>query len=291
MRHPQYGRTWWGAQWLLALSQIDHDNRLPRGRSYAHRGAVRDLLIAGGQVSAEVQGSRPRPYRVEIGVPAAEPALVGRLLEALTEDPGLIARLHNHDLDPALLPMAQRLRMPIFPARWSDLRMHCCCPDSAVPCKHLAAAVYLLSQQIDADPFLVFQLRGIDLGALLRQRGVPLDAGPGLALPSAAQALFGAATGPDAPADDNAGAPAADPQALARLDFTAIPDLRQTLWRVLPAGPVFHRGGDFRALAEAQMAGLARQAALRLAAPPPEAQAALPSGLLRVTVDDSAKLN
>ena len=224
MRHPQYGRTWWGAQWLLALSQIDHDNRLPLGRSYAHRGAVRDLLIAGGQVSAEVQGSRPRPYRVEIGVPAAEPALVGRLLEALTEDPGLIARLQNHDLDPALLPMAQRLRMPIFPARWSDLRMHCCCPDSAVPCKHLAAVVYLLSQQIDADPFLVFQLRGIDLGALRRQRGVPLDAGPGWALPRAAQALFGAATGPDAPADDNAGAPAADPQALARLDFTAIPD-------------------------------------------------------------------
>ena len=44
MSHPQYGRTWWGAQWLQALTQIDHDNRLPRGRTYANRGAVRDLV-------------------------------------------------------------------------------------------------------------------------------------------------------------------------------------------------------------------------------------------------------
>ncbi|MEO5969025.1 MAG: hypothetical protein ABIQ95_03790 [Bdellovibrionia bacterium] len=24
-----YGQTWWGAQWLNALSQTDYDNRLP----------------------------------------------------------------------------------------------------------------------------------------------------------------------------------------------------------------------------------------------------------------------
>ena len=40
-----YGRTWWGAQWLQALTQIDHENRLPRGRTYANRGAVLDLDV------------------------------------------------------------------------------------------------------------------------------------------------------------------------------------------------------------------------------------------------------
>ena len=63
MSQPQYGRTWWGTQWLQALTQIDHDNRLPRGRSYANRGAVRNLVVADSSVTARVQGSRPRPMR------------------------------------------------------------------------------------------------------------------------------------------------------------------------------------------------------------------------------------
>ena len=108
-------------------------------------------------------------------------------MDRLAEDPGLVARLLNRELDPVVLPLAQRLKIPIFPARWSDLKMHCSCPDWAVPCKHLAAVIYLLSQQIDADPFLEFSLRGIDLPALLKQRGVHLDDAKVTAVPTAAQ--------------------------------------------------------------------------------------------------------
>lgn len=290
MSRPPYGRTWWGAQWLQALTQIDHDNRLPRGRTYANRGAVRDLTVAGDKVTARVQGSRPRPYDVEIGVPKVDAAQAGRLLDRLVEDPGLVARLLNRELDPAVLQAAQQLKIPIFPARWSDLKMHCSCPDWAVPCKHLAAAIYLLSQQIDADPFLVFSLRSIDLPSLLEQRDVKLgDVGTN-ALPTVAQALFGGVSASQVPAVDASTANSADPTALSRLDLTTIPDLRQTLWRVLPANPVFHRGGDFRALAEAQVATLARQAGKALDAVANELLAPLPMGTLRITVDDSASV-
>ena len=146
MAVPQYGRTWWGAQWLQALSQIDYDNRLPRGRTYANNGSVQDLAIEGSRVRASVQGSRPRPYAVEIGVPPVPEAAAGRLIDSLAQDPGLIARLLNRELDPAVLSAAQRLKIEVFPTRWRDLSMHCSCPDHAVPCKHLAAVVYLLSQ-------------------------------------------------------------------------------------------------------------------------------------------------
>ena len=293
MSHPQFGRTWWGAQWLQALTQIDHDNRLPRGRSYANRGAVRDLVVADSKVTAHVQGSRPRPYDVDIAIPKVDGPQAGRLMDRLAEDPGLVARLLNRELDPSVLQMAQQLKMPIFPARWSDLKMHCSCPDWAVPCKHLAAVIYLLSQQIDADPFLVFSLRGIDLPALLKQRGMQLDDAGATALPNVAQALFG-----DEPATAElaAGAAAAEePDAgalspLWHLDLTTIPDLRQTLWRVLPANPVFHRGGDFRELAQAQLARVARQAARAMEARAAEIPVSLPTGRLRLTVDDSASV-
>lgn len=43
------------------------------------------------------------------------------------------------------------------------MNMQCSCPDSAVPCKHIAAVIYKMSQEIDANPFILFALRGIDL--------------------------------------------------------------------------------------------------------------------------------
>lgn len=36
-----FGKTWWGNQWLGALTHIDYANRIPRGASYARNGAVK----------------------------------------------------------------------------------------------------------------------------------------------------------------------------------------------------------------------------------------------------------
>ena len=33
--------------------------------------------------------------------------------------------------------------------------MDCTCPDWGVPCKHLAAAFYLLAESFDEDPFRI----------------------------------------------------------------------------------------------------------------------------------------
>ena len=52
--------------------------------------------------------------------------------------------------------------MQIFPDTWRYFSMNCSCPDSAVPCKHLAAVIYMLSREIDNNPFLVFTIHGID---------------------------------------------------------------------------------------------------------------------------------
>ena len=287
MSRAVYGRTWWGTQWLRALTQIDFDNRLPRGRTYANRGAVRDLDVHEGRIRARVRGSRPRPYDVAIDVPAVDGADARRLIDALAEDPGLIGRLLNRDLDPAVMRTAERLRIPVFPTRWKDLGMHCSCPDWAVPCKHLAAVIYLLSQEIDGNPFLVFSLRGLDLAALLQQRGMQIGRDAVPALPTIDELLFGA------PSDEAAGdVPSEqDPTALQRLDFTTIPDLRDPLWQVLPANPVFFRGGDFRELGRRAMTRISRQARELTDQPPPAEEAApQPEGHLQFTVDGAGAL-
>jgi len=281
-RNTAYGRTWWGTQWLQALAQIDHDNRLPRGRAYANRGAVLDLDVRGGHIRAQVQGSRPRPYGVEIEVPATPAPQAARLVAKLAADAGVIGRLLNRELDPAVLEAARQLSIPVFPTRWSDLKMRCSCPDWAVPCKHLAATIYLLSREIDGDPFLVFSLRGLDLPQLLQAQGVRVEREVAVRVPPASEVLF--------EDEGRSTVTGGEWSLLDGLDFTTLPDLHEPLWQVLPSQPVFFPAGDFRELARRVTARVARTARQALeTATPADDDAPLPEGRLELLADDEGR--
>lgn len=258
MTRQTYGKTWWGAQWLNALAHIDYDNRLPRGRRYANKGAVKELAIQECSIQAKVKGSRARSYQVTIKAPALPRKQVTKLLDRIAAEPALIARMLNRELDPALLGLADRLGIPIFPSRWKDLAMYCSCPDWAVPCKHLAAVIYLLSREIDGNPFLVFSLRGVDLAQALKSHDILIEREADAALPKVADLLRDAA----------AISPGVEPTDLNRLDLSAIPALLDPLLHILPERPAFFAGGDLRAIYKRLITRAAKRARLALDADP-----------------------
>ena len=65
----RFGNTWWGNEWLNAFNNIYDSNRLPRGQTYARNGSVVSLNLTAGEINAQVQGSRPRPYKIKINLP------------------------------------------------------------------------------------------------------------------------------------------------------------------------------------------------------------------------------
>lgn len=171
----KFGKTWWGEKWLLALNNIDYSNRLPRGATYARKGAVQQIKITENRISAKVAGSRKTPYEIDIILPPFfEPGL-GKLMDAIAKKPFIISKLLNRELDPALLEMAEKEGLKVFPRQWTDFKMQCSCPDWAVPCKHLASVIYKLSEEIDNNPFLVFELHLLDLIAELKKRGLNIN--------------------------------------------------------------------------------------------------------------------
>jgi uncharacterized Zn finger protein len=167
-----FGKTWWGEKWLNALNNIDYSNRLPRGASYARRGSVVKIDIKGNQVKARVQGTRPSPYKVDIIMPPFFDPELGSFIKEITKRPVIISKLLNRELDPSILQLAERFGLKVFPKQWSDLKMHCSCPDWAVPCKHLASVIYKVSAEIDNNPFLVFTLHNVDLLLELAKLGL-----------------------------------------------------------------------------------------------------------------------
>lgn len=265
----QFGLTWWGSQWLNSLNQIDFDNRLPRGRSYANKGAVTELQISGSQIKARVQGSRFTPYKVTVSVPSVSRELVEVLLDEIGTHPAAVAKILNRELDPMVLEFSNEKNIPIFPSRWSDIDMKCSCPDWAVPCKHIAAVIYLVAKQIDGNPFLVFSLRGIDLVEEMKARDVLIEDNEDLGIPNVAnlfrQNLQG---GPLESSITSATPHQVDSNQIKTykdLDYSKLPDLKESLIQVLADNPAFCTGTNFKNTYQKLLSKTAKSASLQLA--------------------------
>lgn len=176
MARTEYGTTWWGKQWLEALGDIDYDNRIPRGKTYANTGRVLSFKIDSSRrvIKARVEGNYDPYYRVTIGLPPITQEQISELVKRIAASPLILAKLATRKLDPQILSICRELGIRLFPKSWSDMELSCSCPDFAVPCKHMAAVIYIMSREIDANPFILFSLRGIDLIKELEKEGVSI---------------------------------------------------------------------------------------------------------------------
>lgn len=161
------GESWWSRRFIDVLESFALGSRLTRGRSYARQGQVLDLTVRPGTVAASVQGSRVRPYAVTVGLRPFTEAVWARVEVTIAEQALFSARLLAGELPPELEEVFAGVDAPLFPSALRELDMRCSCPDSAVPCKHLAATLYLLGEAFDADPFQLLHWRGRDRDALL----------------------------------------------------------------------------------------------------------------------------
>lgn len=159
-RRGAFARSWWATQWIQALERLVDPKRLTRGRSYARKGQVLSLEETRDGIGARVQGSRRTPYRVKIQVEPLTGAQWEQVIDALAEQAIFTAQLLAGEMPQEIEQAFQAAGVSLFPARRGDLVTDCSCPDWANPCKHVAAAHYLLGERFDEDPFLLFRLRG-----------------------------------------------------------------------------------------------------------------------------------
>jgi len=158
-------RTFWGNAWCDNLERYgDYANRIPRGRTYVRNGSVVHMEIAPGRVTAYVAGSEL--YKVTIAVdPIPDKAFAAIASDCAGAVDSLVELLRGK-LSKGVMG---RLCVPdtgLFPAP-GQIHLDCSCPDSAVMCKHVAAVLYGVGARLDAEPELLFTLRGVDAAQLV----------------------------------------------------------------------------------------------------------------------------
>ena len=159
-------RSWWGRAWCNNLEQYaDFESRLDRGKRYVRTGAVLDLKIQKGKVLAKVQGSRKTPYKVEIRISPLSEEKCQAILEKCGQRIQNLEALAEGNF-PAELKELFTGQDGLFPTP-KEISFNCSCPDWALMCKHVAAALYGIGTRLDDQPALFFQLRGIDIDRFL----------------------------------------------------------------------------------------------------------------------------
>lgn len=152
-------KNWWATRWLAAMERVMDRGRLQRGRTYARQGQVLSLEEKQGKINAQVQGSRRTPYKITIELQPLSELAWEKTLKALAERPIFVAQLLAGEMPQEIEQAFQAAKVELFPAK-RELKQSCSCPDAAAVCKHLAAVHYILAERFDADPFMLFRLRG-----------------------------------------------------------------------------------------------------------------------------------
>jgi uncharacterized Zn finger protein len=275
----EFGLTWWGRAWVDALEQrarLD-PNRLPRGRDYARSGAVGELMLAPGEARARVQGRKTEPYEVRIRVRRFTDAEWDRVLTAISARLGHAAALLDGELPPQIAEDAAGAGLDLLPGG-GEIGPRCSCPDDADPCKHSAAACYLVTDALDADPFILLLLRGrtrdqVLAGVRARRRGAPADTDTAVGSAPTSEALQLRATddeGVDARAAFSAPTPSAEipapPLPPARPGQPAALPVDPPAWRADLGSDLFELAADAAARAWEMAVGLSADSGLGLSA-------------------------
>ncbi len=167
------GDTWWSKRWVKVLESFGWSNRLERGRRYARSGQVLDFKLAPGRVTARVQGSMSEPYSVKIEMKPLADEEWNRVMEEMSRKAIFAAKLLAGEMPQNIEEAFDETGMSLFPESSKGIKTDCSCPDSANPCKHIAAVYYILAEEFDRDPFMLFKLRGKtkdEITALLRKK-------------------------------------------------------------------------------------------------------------------------
>ncbi len=170
----QFARTWWGNKFISALEKFTDEGRLSRGRTYARGSKVTSFEVKNGRAVAKVRGSinpyfdvhKEPIYTTQIEIKPISQKDWTRVIAYVASKSGFISKLILNEMPDRIEDAFSLINLHFLPTRKSDFITSCTCPDDSNPCKHIAGVYYLLAAELDRDPLLLFELRGLSKAQL-----------------------------------------------------------------------------------------------------------------------------
>jgi uncharacterized Zn finger protein len=167
---PQH---WATQRWMRLLEAAAEGAALTEGTEYAKIGQTRRLDIGAGFFEGPVQGRRRISYTTRVEIDVFASTQWDAIVEAMSDQALYTAKMLSGELPQNVEDLFAPFGLHLFPTDATDLRPTCTCGHPTPWCKHTLCLGILIADQLAADPFLVFTLRGMrgeELVERLRQR-------------------------------------------------------------------------------------------------------------------------
>ncbi len=173
----QFSRTWWGKRFIAALEDFTDPARLGRGRSYASGGKIKEYRITQGKITAKVRGSvnpyfgvyKEPLYNTSIAIQPISASNWSKAIAHIASKASFVSKLLMNEVPDKIEEAFAELDLHLLPHSRKDFQTSCSCPDYSNPCKHIAGVYYLVASELDSNPFLLFELRGLSREKLLQE--------------------------------------------------------------------------------------------------------------------------
>ena len=100
-------------------------------------------------------------YHISIEIKAIVENSWNEAIDQLSSKDSIVSRLLLNEVPENIEDSFQELGLHLLPHSSKDFKTKCSCLDYANPCKHIAGVYYLVASQLDNNPFLLFELRGL----------------------------------------------------------------------------------------------------------------------------------
>jgi uncharacterized Zn finger protein len=158
--------TWWGKAWVRAVEEAAYgEAELKQARSLSRSGRVGGITVDPGRFLAAVEDGDD-VATVSGSVPVLDQDGLAAFAETVAAESGRIGALLHGDLPHPLVEHAEETGLELLPYG-GELSTRCSCEPWADPCHHALAVLYQLTWLMEADPFVLLELRGIERDDLL----------------------------------------------------------------------------------------------------------------------------
>lgn len=157
---------WWGKAWVRAVEESAYAERdLLAARALSRSGRIGGITTDEGGFVAAVEDEQGL-WTVSGSVPVLDESAIAALVETVAAESGRIAALLAGDLPHLLVEHAEEAGVELLPYG-GELGSTCTCDGWVDPCVHALAVLHQLTWLIEADPFVLLQLRGSPRDRLL----------------------------------------------------------------------------------------------------------------------------
>ncbi len=162
-------KTWWGERLLNALEDFTDSGRLKRGRAYSSDNRIKLWVITKGVIQAKIRGNKnpyfgvytEPTYKTKVQMVHISQLQWEKIIQRIAQSAGYIAKFMVNEIPENIEEVFAEFDTHLLPNNYHDFKVSCDCPDYAVPCKHIAGVCYRLASDLDQNPLLLFEMRGL----------------------------------------------------------------------------------------------------------------------------------